>query len=78
MHEVYRIDFSKQTTSIFADRIAIDRATGVAVGSAFTNPDDLAATRAATSTSSKIATPLDDDVPALKASAGKTPTDRFQ
>jgi len=41
-HEIYRIDLSGQSISVFADRNTIDLATGVAVGSALTNPDNLA------------------------------------
>jgi len=41
-HEVYRLDLLKQTISVFANRNTVDLATGAAVGSALTNPDNLA------------------------------------
>lgn len=41
-HEIYRLDLKKSTISVFADRNTIDLATGVAVGSALANPDNLA------------------------------------
>jgi secreted PhoX family phosphatase len=41
-HEVYRIDLRRQTISVFANRATIDLATGLAVGSALANPDNLA------------------------------------
>ncbi len=41
-NEVYRLDLSGQTISVFADRNSIDLATGLAVGSSLTSPDNLA------------------------------------
>jgi hypothetical protein len=41
-HEVYRIDLSNQTISVFANRNTIDLATGQSVGEGLTNPDNLA------------------------------------
>jgi secreted PhoX family phosphatase len=41
-HEVYAADLDAQSIGVFADRGTIDLATGAAVGSAFTNPDNLA------------------------------------
>jgi hypothetical protein len=41
-HETYRLDLKNQTISVFADRNTIDLATGAAVGSALSNPDNLA------------------------------------
>lgn len=41
-HEVYRLDLSNSTISVFANRSTLDLATGAAVGSALTNPDNLA------------------------------------
>ena len=41
-HEVYRLDLSHNTISLFASRTTIDLATGRPVGAAFTNPDNLA------------------------------------
>jgi secreted PhoX family phosphatase len=42
-HEVYRLDLKSQTITVFANRNTIDLATGLAVGSALANPDNLAA-----------------------------------
>jgi len=41
-HEVYRLDLSNSTISVFVNRNTIDLATGQPVGNAFTNPDNLA------------------------------------
>jgi hypothetical protein len=41
-HEVYRLDLKNNRISVFASRNIIDVATGAPVGSAFTNPDNLA------------------------------------
>ena len=41
-HEVYRMDLKNHTISVFVNRNTIDLATGLAVGSALTNPDNLA------------------------------------
>lgn len=41
-NEVYRLDLAAQTISVFANRATIDLATGVAVGSGLTSPDNLA------------------------------------
>ncbi len=41
-HEVYRLDLSAQTISVFANRATTDLATGLPVGSALANPDNLA------------------------------------
>ena len=41
-NEVYRLDLKKQTISVFANRATIDLATGAAVGSGLTSPDNLA------------------------------------
>src|SRR5215213_210470 len=41
-HEVYRLDLSHNTISLFASRTTIDLPTGRPVGAAFTNPDNLA------------------------------------
>jgi secreted PhoX family phosphatase len=41
-HEVYVLDLKKNRISVFADRNTIDLATGLPVGSALTNPDNLA------------------------------------
>jgi uncharacterized protein len=41
-HEVYRLDLANNTISVFANRNTTDLATGLAVGSALTNPDNLA------------------------------------
>lgn len=41
-HEVYRLDLANQTISVFANRLTLDLATGVAVGTALANPDNLA------------------------------------
>ena len=41
-HEVYRLDLSAGTISVFASRATTDLATGAAVGSGLTNPDNLA------------------------------------
>lgn len=41
-HEVYRLDLKAQTISVFANRNTIDLATGLPVGGALTNPDNLA------------------------------------
>lgn len=41
-HEVYRLDLRRQTISVFANRATLDLATGLAVGSGLTNPDNLA------------------------------------
>jgi secreted PhoX family phosphatase len=41
-HEVYRLDLRNKTISVFADRNSIDLATGLPVGSALANPDNLA------------------------------------
>jgi len=41
-HEVYRLDLSAQSISVFANRNTIDLATGAAVGGALANPDNLA------------------------------------
>jgi secreted PhoX family phosphatase len=40
--EVYRLDLSAQSISVFADRSTVDLGTGLPVGSAFTSPDNLA------------------------------------
>jgi uncharacterized protein len=42
-HEVYRIDLTNSMVSVFASRNTIDLATGLPVGTALTNPDNLAA-----------------------------------
>jgi uncharacterized protein len=39
---VYRLNLNANTISVFANRDSIDLATGAAVGSALTNPDNLA------------------------------------
>ncbi len=44
-HQTYRLDLTKQTISVFADRNTIDLATGLPVGTALANPDNLAADR---------------------------------
>ena len=41
-NEVYRLDLKAQTMSVFANRNSIDLATGAAVGSGLTSPDNLA------------------------------------
>ncbi len=41
-HEVYAINLSTNAVSLFANRNTLDLATGVAVGSAFANPDNIA------------------------------------
>ena len=41
-HEVYRLDLTNQTISVFANRNTINLATGSAVGSALNSPDNLA------------------------------------
>jgi secreted PhoX family phosphatase len=41
-HEVYSINLATNEVKLFLDRNTIDNATGLAVGSAFTNPDNLA------------------------------------
>lgn len=41
-NEVYRLDLLSNTITVFANRLTIDLATGVAAGSAFTSPDNLA------------------------------------
>jgi secreted PhoX family phosphatase len=41
-NEVYRLDLAAQTIGVFANRSTIDLATGAAVGSALTSPDNLA------------------------------------
>ncbi|MCI0540932.1 MAG: PhoX family protein [Verrucomicrobiales bacterium] len=41
-HEVYRLDLKSQTISVFANRNSIDLATGLAVGTALSSPDNLA------------------------------------
>jgi uncharacterized protein len=41
-HEVYRLDLTNQTISVFADRATINLATGLPVGFALANPDNLA------------------------------------
>lgn len=41
-NEVYRMDLKNRKISVFANRTSIDSATGVAVGSALTSPDNLA------------------------------------
>jgi secreted PhoX family phosphatase len=41
-NEVYRLDLWNNVITVFANRLTIDLATGVAVGSAFTSPDNLA------------------------------------
>jgi uncharacterized protein len=41
-HQVYRIDLQKNTISVFVNRNTIDLATGLPVGSALSNPDNLA------------------------------------
>ena len=41
-NEVYRLDLKNQTISVFANRNTIDLATGLALGSALTSPDNLA------------------------------------
>jgi secreted PhoX family phosphatase len=41
-HETYRLDLRNQTISVFASRSTIDLATGLPVGSALANPDNLA------------------------------------
>ena len=41
-HTVYRLDLKNQTISLFVDRTTINLATGLPVGSAFANPDNLA------------------------------------
>ena len=41
-HEIYRLDLKNSTISVFANRNTIDLATGLAVGSALANPDNLA------------------------------------
>ena len=38
---VYRIDLRRQTISVFANQSTIDLATGLPVGAAFLNPDNL-------------------------------------
>lgn len=41
-HKVFSINLASDTVKLFASRNSIDMATGVAAGSAFTNPDNLA------------------------------------
>ena len=41
-HEVYRLDLKGNTISLFVSRNTINLATGLPVGSAFANPDNLA------------------------------------
>jgi secreted PhoX family phosphatase len=41
-HEVYRLDLSRNTISVFANRSTIDLATGAAIGEALANPDNVA------------------------------------
>ncbi len=41
-NEVYRLDLAAQTISVFANRNTLDLATGAAVGSGLTSPDNLA------------------------------------
>jgi secreted PhoX family phosphatase len=41
-HQVYRLDLSRKTVSVFVDRNTIDLATGMPVGSALASPDNLA------------------------------------
>jgi hypothetical protein len=41
-NEVYRLDLAAQTISVFASRNTLDLATGAAVGSGLTSPDNLA------------------------------------
>lgn len=41
-HKVFSVDLSSDTVKLFASRDTPDRATGRPVGSAFTNPDNLA------------------------------------
>ena len=41
-HKVFTIDLSGNTVKLFASRNTLDMATGLPVGSAFTNPDNLA------------------------------------
>lgn len=41
-HETYRLDLKSQAIFVFADRNTIDLATGLAVGTALANPDNLA------------------------------------
>ena len=41
-HETYRLDLRSQTIAVFADRNTIDLATGLPVGAALANPDNLA------------------------------------
>jgi secreted PhoX family phosphatase len=41
-HETYRLDLKKDIISVFADRNTLDLATGLPVGSALANPDNLA------------------------------------
>ncbi len=41
-HEVYAVNLTTNSVSLFASRNTLDLATGAAVGTAFTNPDNLA------------------------------------
>jgi uncharacterized protein len=41
-HEVYRLDLNNSTISVFVNRNTIDLATGLPVGNALANPDNLA------------------------------------
>ena len=41
-HEIYRLNLSAKTISVFANRGTIDLATGAAVGPALNSPDNLA------------------------------------
>ena len=41
-HEVYRMNLKNHTITVFADRNTVDLATGAAVGSALSSPDNLA------------------------------------
>jgi secreted PhoX family phosphatase len=41
-HQIYRLDLENNTISVFADRNTIDLATGLPVGTALANPDNLA------------------------------------
>jgi secreted PhoX family phosphatase len=45
-NEVYRLDLTAQTISVFANRSTIDLATGAAIGDGLTSPDNLAVDRA--------------------------------
>ena len=41
-HQIYRLDLKNNTISVFADRNTIDLGTGLPVGTALANPDNLA------------------------------------